>query len=174
MTVASDDAVTAIRSAKGLPEAVLGCSSYTPLEQTRRWLRYPGEMIKWLWLRSKTGDKKNADSLRRPFLEAANVADNLNGQVQRVANQIIAAIGYNRWTPKIPGQRGLRILCLDGGGSRGMTAITAVNCLMESIGNGGDVAGSFDMIVGTSTGGIIAFLVGLQRETSAEAVARYV
>lgn len=173
MAVASDDAVHAIRTTKGLSDAILSCSSYALTEQTRRWLRYPGEMIKWLWRRSKAEDKKKAENLRRPFLEAAKLASDLKGQVQQSANQILAAVGYNKWIPKIPGQKGLRILCLDGGGSRGMAAITAVKCMMDAAGNGADVADSFDMIVGTSTGGIIAFLVGLQRETSAQAVERY-
>jgi calcium-independent phospholipase A2-gamma len=174
MTVASDDAVTAIRSNKGLTDVILSCSSYAMKEQTRRWLRYPGELIKWLWLkRSHKDDAGSTERLGRPFIRAAIVANDLNGQVQRTSNQILAAIGYNFWVPKVPGQKGLRILCLDGGGSRGMTAVTAVNCLMESIGNDCDVSDAFDMIVGTSTGGIIAFLVGLQRESSAEAVERY-
>lgn len=173
MVVASDDAVHAIRTTKGLSDAVLSCSSYARTEQTRRWLRYPGEMAKWLWRRSTAEDKSKAESLRRPFLEANNLANDLKGQVQRSANQILAAIGYNQWVPKIPGQKGLRILCLDGGGSRGMAAITAVKCLMDAAGDGADVADSFDIIVGTSTGGIIAFLIGLQRESSAQAVERY-
>jgi predicted acylesterase/phospholipase RssA len=173
MAVASDDAVHAIRTTKGLSDAVLSCSSYAITEQTRRWLRYPGEMAKWLWRKAKADDKKGAETFRRPYLEAAKLADDLKGQVQRSANQILAAIGYNKWVPKIPGQKGLRILCLDGGGSRGMAAITAVKCIMDKAGDGADVADSFDMIVGTSTGGIIAFLIGLQRESSAQAVERY-
>jgi hypothetical protein len=169
MVVASDDAVTAVRSTEGLSDAVLTCSSYAPKEQRRRWRRYPVEIVKWLWrLRTTNDDEK----LRRPFMEAANVANDYNGQVQRVANQVLAAIGRNKWIPKSPGQKGLRILSLDGGGSRGMAAITAVNYLMESIGHDADVADSFDMIVGTSTGGIISFLLGLKRDTSAEAVVR--
>ena len=175
MAVASDDAVHAIRVTEGLSDAIVSCSSYAITEQTRRWLRYPGEMIKWLYRRSnkKHGSKTDRERLRRPFLEAANLANDMNGQVQRTANQILAAIGYNKWVPKIPGQRGLRILSLDGGGSRGMAAITAVKSLMDAAGNGADVSDTFDMIVGTSTGGIIAFLVGLQRESSAKAVERY-
>ena len=43
---------------------------------------------------------------------------------------------------------------------------------MQSVGNGADVADSFDMIVGTSTGGIIAFLVGLLGDSSERAVER--
>jgi predicted acylesterase/phospholipase RssA len=170
MTVASDDAVAAIRATEGLSSAVLASSSYAPKEQRRRWLRYPREMVKWIW-RSKT--RKNTGSLRKPFLEAANVSNDLNGQVQKTANQVLAAIGYNGWIPKSPGQKGLRILTLDGGGSRGMTAVSIVNCLVESLGSGAEVADSFDIVAGTSTGAIISFLVALRRETSASAVDRY-
>ena len=136
MVVASDDAVAAIRETEGLSEAVLSCSSYAQKEQARRWLRYPGEMVKWLWRGSKWSRKKRGDKeaqtaettqLRRPFMEAASVGNDLSGEVQRSSNQILAAIGYNKWIPRNPGQRGLRILSLDGGGSRGMVSITAVN-----------------------------------------------
>ena len=77
----------------------------------------------------------------------------------------------NQWIPKTPGQKGLRILTLDGGGSRGMSSVTAVESLVDFVGP--EVCDSFDMICGTSTGGIIAFLVGLRQETSKEAVERY-
>ena len=168
MAVASDDAVISIRSTKGLTNAVLACSSYARIQRTRRWLRYPGEMAKWLW---RSRNYRYAG--RRPFLEANSVSDDLQGSVQRTSNQILAAIGRNRWIPKTPGQKGLRILALDGGGSRGMVAVTTVRCLMEKIGSGCEPADSFDIIAGTSTGGIIAFLTGLKQETSAEAVERY-
>lgn len=169
MAVASDDAVHAIRETQGLKDAVLGCSSFGVKERRRRWLRYPGEMARWLW-RSRKSSKAN---LRLPFLEAASVSNDLNGQVQRTANQVLAAIGYNQWIPKRPGQRGLRILCLDGGGSRGMVAVTAVAALIEAAEHGADVADSFDLLAGTSTGAIISFLVGLRQETSSDAVERY-
>jgi predicted acylesterase/phospholipase RssA len=171
--VASDDAVAAIRKTDGLAHAVLQSSSFARKQQRRRWLRYPVEMAKWLWRRRRRTVTQESANLRRPFLEAANIANDLEGQVQRTANQILAAIGHNQWRPKIPGQKGLRILCLDGGGSRGMTAVSAVKCMMDAAGNGNDVADSFDLICGTSTGGIIAFLIGLRRESSAQAVERY-
>lgn len=196
MAVASDDAVAAIRSTKGLDAALLECSSYARKEQTRRWLRYPGELIKYFWrlskkqrlrlfkvLRRRSGVSSFSSRImkrsrrlrrfRRPFLEAANVASDLNGQVQKTSNQVLAAIGYNRWIPKQPGQKGLRILCLDGGGSRGMTAVTAVKQLMDYVGDGMQVADCFDLVAGTSTGGIISFLTGLRGETAALAVQRY-
>jgi Patatin-like phospholipase len=69
-------------------------------------------------------------------------------------------------------QRGLRILVLDGGGSRGMVAVSLVKGLVEAVG-GVEVADSFDIIGGTSTGGIISFLSGLRREPANLAVDRY-
>jgi hypothetical protein len=126
-------------------------------------------MIKSIILESK---QKTTTVRRRPFIEATALTNDLNGKVQGTANQILAAMGYNQWVPKIPGQKGLRILCLDGGGSRGMTSVAAMDCLVESLG-GMEVADCFDLVVGTSTGAIIAFLVGLKRETSKQAVQRY-
>lgn len=169
MAVASDDAIHIIRETHGLKEAILGCSSFANKERRRRWLRYPGEIVRFLW-RSRG---KGVTNLRRPFLEAASVSYDLNGQVQRTANQVLAAIGYNQWIPKIPGQRGLRILTLDGGGSRGMVAVTALAALVEAAGGGAEICDSFDLLGGTSTGAIISFLVGLRQESSSEAVERY-
>jgi predicted acylesterase/phospholipase RssA len=168
MTCASDDAVNAIRETPGLSDAILACSSFARKEQTRRWLRYPGELVKYLWQRAK-GRRRQ----RGPFLEAANIGDDLNGQVQKTANLVLAAIGRNHWVPKSPTQRGLRILCLDGGGSRGMASVTALQCLMEFIGEGINVEDAFDILGGTSTGGIISFLTGLRGETCAQAAERY-
>ena len=171
LTSNSDSAVDALRSTDGLRDAVLRCSSYARTEQTRRWLRYPGEMVKSLWSNVK-GKKSDSSNRRRPFIEATAVKSDLNGKLRGTANQILAAMGYNYWVPKIPGQKGLRILCLDGGGSRGMTSVIAVNEMVKALG-GVEVADCFDLVVGTSTGGIIAFLVGLKRETSEKAIERY-
>lgn len=188
MTVASDSAVDALRSTQGLKEAVLKGSSYAPREKTRRWLRYSGKLAKLLWRRTKrqTAATSSASSTtdstapavqseepkHRPFVEATELSDDLNGRVRGTSNQVLAALGVNQWVPKMPGQKGLRILCLDGGGSRGVSAVTSLNSLVKSVG-GLEISDSFDMVVGTSTGAIIAFLVGLRRETSAQAVERY-
>jgi calcium-independent phospholipase A2-gamma len=170
MACSSDSAVDALRSTEGLRDSVLRCSSYAPIERTRRWLRYPGEMVKSVWQKAKSGD--SATTRRRPFIEATSLKNDLNGKVRGTANQILAAMGYNEWVPKIPGQKGLRILCLDGGGSRGMTSVIAVNEMVKAMG-GVEVADCFDLVVGTSTGAIIAFLIGLKRESSEKAVDRY-
>jgi len=182
MTCASDSAVDAIRSTEGLKDVLLMHSSYARKEQRRRWMRYPGEKLKSMWLaKRKIKPKKSTQAFptqkpnrkrRQPFIEAASLQNNLNGRILGTANQLLAAIGYNEWVPKMPGQKGLRILCLDGGGSRGMTSVVAMKCMVDSLG-GMEVADCFDLVVGTSTGAIIAFLVGLNRETSEKAVERY-
>jgi hypothetical protein len=168
MTFASDNAISFIRETEGLSDAVVACSSYARKEKRRRWLRYPREIIRYIW--RKEVEKESEP--RNPFLEAAKVKDTLEGQVQKTANMVLAAIGCNQWVPKIPGQRGLRILSLDGGGSRGVSAVTALNKLIEHAGNGAQPADAFDIICGTSTGGIISFLTGLRGESSQQAVER--
>jgi hypothetical protein len=144
LTIASDDAVAAIRSNPGLVASIVDCSSYATKEQTKRWIRYPAEVAKWLWRRtirrrSSSSSSSNQQQQQRestvaarpPFMEAARLSNDLLGQVQRCSNQILAAIGYNKWVPKIPGQKGLRVLALDGGGSRGMVTVKALQSLME-------------------------------------------
>jgi hypothetical protein len=53
-----------------------------------------------------------------------------------------------------------------------MTSVMAMKSMVDSLG-GMEIADSFDLVVGTSTGAIIAFLVGLNLETSELAVERY-
>jgi patatin-like phospholipase/acyl hydrolase len=53
-----------------------------------------------------------------------------------------------------------------------MSAISSLRGLTEAMG-GEEVCDTFDIIAGTSTGAIIAFLVGLRRETVREANDRY-
>jgi hypothetical protein len=105
MTVASDSAVDALRATKGLLNTVLVCSSYARKEKTRRWLRYPGEIIKFVWRSKRNRQQQSIERPRRPFLEAAALGKDLNGKVKGTANQILASMGYNQWVPKIPGQK---------------------------------------------------------------------
>ena len=180
MSVASDAAVNTMRATSGLTDTVVGVSSYAPKEKfRRRWIRYPVEVVK-----KRLGSNKNRhdhttedgepeeEDKTKPFIAAAKVAKGIEGEIQRTSNMLLAAIGHNIWVPKSPNQRGLRILSLDGGGSRGITAITSMSAIVEAMG-GIEVADSFDIIAGTSTGAIIAFLVGLRRETSGQAKKRY-
>lgn len=116
----------------------------------RRWIRKPLSVLR----RIIPGGWKENQTKKDSWLEPG-----LTGQVQQNANKLLAAIGHNEWIPKLPGQKGLRVLCLDGGGTRGIAAVTALRHLVEAMG-GVEVCDAFDMIVGTSTGAIIAFLVG--------------
>jgi hypothetical protein len=163
MSVASDQAVTALRSTSGLIEAVVECSSYAPaVKFKRRWILKPLNFVR----RIIPGGRKE-ETKKDSWLEPG-----LTGQVQQNANKLLAAIGHNEWIPKLPGQKGLRVLCLDGGGTRGIAAVTTLRHLVDAMG-GVEVCDAFDMIVGTSTGAIIAFLVGLRRESAADARIRY-
>lgn len=169
MSFASDKAVDRLRATMGLTETVLACSSYAKKERLiRRWIKYPIELVK----RKMKREESNQEISEDPFLTAASVATGLSGQIKGTSNQLLAALGYNVWYPKTAGQKGLRILCLDGGGTRGITAISSMRSIVDAIG-GVEVCDAFDMIAGTSTGAIIAFLVGLRRESSTMARKRY-
>ncbi|CZR37777.1 uncharacterized protein FPRO_07032 [Fusarium proliferatum ET1] len=63
---------------------------------------------------------------------------------------------------------GLRVLSLDGGGVRGIVELTVLNRLEKEIGLGIPIGSFFDIIVGTSTGGIIALGIGVQRRSATE------
>ena len=59
-----------------------------------------------------------------------------------------------------PEDRDFRILSIDGGGMRGLYPASVLTGLEEIYLNGQSVANFFDLIVGTSTGGIIALGLG--------------
>lgn len=85
-------------------------------------------------------------------------------QMARVASW---GLGGMQWRPRQPGQRGLRILSLDGGGTKGVLSIALLQEVMRRV--GADRPHElFDIICGTSTGGIIAVVLGCQRKTVKE------
>jgi Leucine-rich repeat (LRR) protein/predicted acylesterase/phospholipase RssA len=67
--------------------------------------------------------------------------------------------------------RGVRILTLDGGGTRGITAVMMLKRIEEI--SGRRIHELFDLMVGTSTGALIATLASWTRLTMAEAVTYY-
>ena len=74
-----------------------------------------------------------------------------------------------------------RILCLDGGGVRGLSSLMILRKIMEKVADheGGEYRSLrpcdyFDLICGTSTGGIIALLLGRLKLTVDEAMERYI
>ncbi|ESS35731.1 phospholipase, patatin family protein [Toxoplasma gondii VEG] len=68
-------------------------------------------------------------------------------------------------------RRGLRILCFDGGGTRGVLSLALLKQIMACVGQ--EVHETFDIICGTSTGGVIAALLGLEKATVSEAERLY-
>jgi len=60
-----------------------------------------------------------------------------------------------------------RILCLDGGGIRGLSSLLILQEIMEEVGNKRETPTAprpceyFDLIGGTGTGGLIAIMLGL-------------
>lgn len=53
-----------------------------------------------------------------------------NGEAEgaaRAARRALGALGVNQWKPRVPGQKGLRILSIDGGGTRAIFAFEMVS-----------------------------------------------
>jgi patatin-like phospholipase/acyl hydrolase len=68
-------------------------------------------------------------------------------------------------------RRGVRILAMDGGGMRGLATIEMVRALERTVGM--RVSDSFDLICGTSSGGILATGLGIMEFTTDECEALY-
>lgn len=173
MSLASDDAIAVFRNTTGLVETVRSLSSYTTQEKIRRkWMKYPIEKLKRFVNKRFGKNGKGKEPSQTAFLAAAAMKSGILGDIQGTSNKILAALGHNFFIPKTPGQRGLRILSLDGGGTRGIASIAIMKSIVDSLG-GTEICDSFDLIAGTSTGAIIAFLIGLRRESNRQAKKRY-
>ncbi|HEV2182086.1 MAG TPA: patatin-like phospholipase family protein, partial [Candidatus Acidoferrales bacterium] len=59
-----------------------------------------------------------------------------------------------------PGEKSIKVLAIDGGGIRGIIPAVILGELQKRIGK--DLWQTFDLIAGTSTGGIIALGIGTQ------------
>ncbi|KAL8814115.1 MAG: hypothetical protein Q9223_006639, partial [Gallowayella weberi] len=57
---------------------------------------------------------------------------------------------------------GVRVLCLDGGGMRGIVELEVLKAIERQLPAGIPIRSFFDLIVGTSTGGIIALGLGVE------------
>lgn len=91
-----------------------------------------------------------------------------DNELSERSKRTLAGIGV---APEFKERRGVRILCLDGGGTRGFTAVVMLQRLEEKLGR--PIHEYFDMVVGTSTGALIATLASWTRLSMAEAVTYY-
>lgn len=92
-----------------------------------------------------------------------------NGEAEgaaRAARRALGSLGINRWKPRMPGQKGLRILSIDGGGTRAILAFETLKQLKKA--TGCEIHELFDIIGGTSTGAIVAASIGLGHKTVEE------
>ncbi|KAI0868821.1 hypothetical protein GGS24DRAFT_494248 [Hypoxylon argillaceum] len=71
------------------------------------------------------------------------------------------------WKPDLAG---VRLLCLDGGGIRGIVELEVLNQIEIYLGGHLPIQSFFDLIVGTSTGGIIAAGLGIKNWRVSECI----
>lgn len=69
---------------------------------------------------------KNGDIVRRLERLAGGMKNGESEGAARAARRALGALGLNRWKPRVPGQKGLRILSIDGGGTRAILAFETV------------------------------------------------
>ncbi|KAI0517620.1 FabD/lysophospholipase-like protein [Xylaria bambusicola] len=72
-----------------------------------------------------------------------------------------------------PAHAGVRVLSLDGGGVRGIVALQTLKAIERYLGPNLPIQYFFDLIVGTSTGGIIALGLGVNNWTVNECITQF-
>ena len=87
-------------------------------------------------------------------------------RVKAAAVRALAILGDNLAVSRavgrgLPKNRGLRILSMDGGGMKGMATVRLLRQL--EVRTGRKIHELFDLIVGTSTGGLLAVAMGLRK-----------
>ncbi|KAF0322510.1 patatin-like serine [Colletotrichum asianum] len=93
--------------------------------------------------------------------------DNSDARLEATAGVLATSILLN--SLRVEG-RSLRILSLDGGGVRGIVELTILKRLEDLVGLGVPVGRFFDLMVGTSAGGIISLGLGLQQRTASDCI----
>lgn len=118
-------------------------------ENKARYLRQP-ELMDTVLALAKVPSAAASPSLRR----------------QGAAVRLLAILGENEHVLQAVGRqpigpRGLRVLAMDGGGMKGISTVRMLRELEERTGR--QIHELFDLIVGTSTGGLLAVAVGLRK-----------
>jgi predicted acylesterase/phospholipase RssA len=118
-------------------------------------------------LKRSTGIYTKYYKIKKTVPASNNITEYLNLRTSQMAKVAHWSLGGVKWTPRQPGQTGIRILSLDGGGTRGVLSIAYLKEIMARINMNSTVKLEpyqvFDVICGTSTGGIIAVLLGVKR-----------
>lgn len=85
-------------------------------------------------------------------------------EICAVARKILATLGdtsdFDTRMSFLPAKRGLRILAMDGGGTKSVSTIAILQAIEKKTGR--KIYELFDLICGTSVGGILACLLGVQ------------
>ncbi|EGX45761.1 hypothetical protein AOL_s00140g77 [Orbilia oligospora ATCC 24927] len=84
--------------------------------------------------------------------------------------------GHPEWPFSVqirPELSGIRVLSLDGGGVRGIVELVILERLEDLIGLGLPIGTFFDLIIGTSTGGLVAMGIGIQKLTAKECTSKF-
>jgi predicted acylesterase/phospholipase RssA len=122
-------------------------------------------------------DTKSSKSYLVKNKTQATIVEYVNLKPSQMARVSLWGMGGVPWKPLQPNQKGLRILSFDGGGTRGVLSIAIIKEIFERLskacGRSVQPTDYFDMICGTSTGGIIALLLGSQRNTIQDAETLY-
>lgn len=114
----------------------------------------------------------------RPLLASLALASggNIPARVRRAATRALAALGENDLVSEAVGRppisdRGVRVLSMDGGGMRGLATIQMLRRI--EAGTGRRIHELFDLICGTSTGGVLATAIGVMGMTLDECEVLY-
>ncbi|CAA6658248.1 unnamed protein product [Spirodela intermedia] len=106
-----------------------------------------------------------SESLRELLLRLTVVPE---PRVNKTAARALAILGENENLRRAirgrsVGKHGLRILSMDGGGMKGLATVQILRQI--ELGTGKSIHESFDLICGTSTGGMLAIALGIKRMT---------
>ncbi|KAF2875149.1 acyl transferase/acyl hydrolase/lysophospholipase [Massariosphaeria phaeospora] len=102
-----------------------------------------------------------------------NTLQEVNAQTGALFNPTVSTQIFRADAFGTGNKRPLRVLSLDGGGVRGLLSLQILQTVMDRAAPGKKPCEVFDMIAGTSTGGLIAILLGRLRMDVKECIETY-
>lgn len=92
-----------------------------------------------------------------------NEANHSSEGIREGCRKVLGNLGYighlNKRLSHLSEKRGIRILCMDGGGTKSVSTVTVLMEIEKRTGK--KIVDLFDLICGTSVGGILACLLGI-------------